>query len=478
MSGTGLLLPLAIGLPLLGALLAPLLPGRFAARFASLVCLLGNLAAVAIELAVYRGGTPLLQPIGGLLLRADGLAAAMLGTSAMVTGAVGLYARADHGDAPAFWSLLLGVWAAMALVLLGTDLFSLAIALELLTFASVPLVCLDGRPGTVAAALRSLLFGLLGSALILLGCALLLGRTGTLDIQALAGLTRAEPATLLACALMTAGLLAKTALFPLHLWLPAAHGGASAAVSALLSALVVKAAFVVLLRLWFGAAPALLPAVAPLLAGLGGAAILVGSLVAVRQARLKLLVAYSTVAQLGYLFLAFPLVVATTPALGAFAWTGAVLQAVSHAFAKAAMAMAAGLLAAAHGHDRLDALGGAARAMPVTVIAFGLAGLSLMGMPPSGGFTAKWLLLRAAVESGQWWWSLVIVTGGLLTGGYVYRVLAAVQAPAEGGPAARPPGARGQEAIAMTLALISVVLGLVPLGSFGLVQIGRLGSAP
>ena len=75
--------------------------------------------------------------------------------------------------------------------------------------------------------------------------------------------------------------------------------------------------------------------------------------------------------------------------------------------------------------------------MPMTVIAFGLAGLSLMGMPPSGGFVAKWLLLRAAVESGQWWWSLVIVSGGLLTGGYVYRVLAAVQA-APSAPSSAP----------------------------------------
>ena len=98
MTEAGLLLPLAIGLPLLGAVLAPLLPGRFAPGFAILVFLLGNLAAVAIELAVYRAGTALLQPIGGLLLRADGLAAAMLGASALVTGAVGLYARAEYGN--------------------------------------------------------------------------------------------------------------------------------------------------------------------------------------------------------------------------------------------------------------------------------------------------------------------------------------------------------------------------------------------
>ena len=194
---------------------------------------------------------------------------------------------------------------------------------------------------------------------------------------------------------MTAGLLAKTALFPLHLWLPAAHGGASAAVSALLSALVVKAAFVVLLRLWFGAAPGLLPAVAPLLAALGGAAIVVGSLVAVRQARLKLLVAYSTVAQLGYLFLVFPLVVGDHPRARRLRLDRRrCCRRSATPSPRRRWPWRRGCCAAAYGHDRMDGLGGAARAMPVTVIAFGLAGLSLMGMPPSGGFVAKWLLLR------------------------------------------------------------------------------------
>ena len=107
---------------------------------------------------------------------------------------------------------------------------------------------------------------------------------------------------------MTAGLLAKTALFPLHLWLPPAHANAPAAASAVLSGLVVKGSFFLVVRLWFDVlAP--LPGVLPgtILAALGSAAILFGSVLALRQARLKLLIAYSTVAQIGYLFLMFPL---------------------------------------------------------------------------------------------------------------------------------------------------------------------------
>ncbi|MBX9701567.1 MAG: NADH-quinone oxidoreductase subunit J, partial [Acetobacteraceae bacterium] len=342
-------------------------------------------------------------------------------------------------------------------------------------FGAIPLVALEGSRATLEAALRYLLFALLGSALYLLGTALLHGAYGTLDLVLLGPLVKVDAATVLAAVLMTAGLLAKTALFPLHLWLPPAHGGAPPAVSAVLSALVVKAAFFLLVRLWFGPLHALLtPGLASLLAVLGAAAILVGGVMALRQARLKMLVAYSTVAQLGYLFLMVPLALAAG-AEGAGAWLGGVLQAASHAMAKAAMFMAAGVMAAALGGDRIAALGGAGRAAPAAVLAFALAGLSLMGIPPSGGFTAKWLLLGASIATGQWWWALAVVAGGLLTGGYLYRVLSV--ALGEGGATPAPAPWRPQ-LVALGLAVLSVLLGVLPLYAFGLVQVGRLDLAP
>ena len=161
-----------------------------------------------------------------------------------------------------FWTLLQGIQAALSLVFLGGDLFNLYVGLELLTFAAVPLVSLDGRPETVAAALRYLLFALFGSVFYLLGVALLYGAYGTLDIALLAPLVRPEPAVWLAAGLMTAGLLAKTALFPLHLWLPPAHANAPAAASAVLSGLVVKGSFFLVVRLWFDVLAAL-PGVIP-----------------------------------------------------------------------------------------------------------------------------------------------------------------------------------------------------------------------
>jgi len=319
------------------------------------------------------------------------------------------------------------------------------------------------------------LFALLGSVFYLLGAALLYGAYGTLDIALLASRIRPEPAVWLAAGLMTAGLLAKTALFPLHLWLPPAHANAPAAASAVLSGLVVKGSFFLVVRLWFDVlAP--LPAVIPraILAALGSAAIVFGSVLALRQERLKLLVAYSTVAQIGYLFLMFPL---GHGPWAADAFSGGVMQALSHAFAKAAMFLSAGLIAESLGHDRIAGLSGAGRVMPVTFLALGLGGLSLMGLPPSGGFAAKWLLMKASIASGQWLWAIVMAAGGLLAGGYLYRVLA----PALSGesPKLKKTPQRSRETVALALALVAVLLAFAPPSFFAFLEIGRpaLGAA-
>jgi formate hydrogenlyase subunit 3/multisubunit Na+/H+ antiporter MnhD subunit len=166
---------------------------------------------------------------------------------------------------------------------------------------------------------------------------------------------------------------------------------------------------------------------------MGAAAIVVGSIVALRQQRLKLLIAYSTLAQIGYLFLMFPL--AFDPVAGRMqsgaALAGGILQAMSHATAKAAMFLAAGLVYAALGHDRIAGLGGVARALPVTVAAFALGGIALIGLPASGTYLAKTLLLQAAAQTAQPWWDAVIQAGGILTGSYVLLVLAHMVAPGD-----------------------------------------------
>lgn len=499
-SSSGFLLVLAIVLPVVGVLLALALGGRQAERAALAVMPAGLAVAAAILFSVWQTGQPLQYLVGGwapplgVALRADGLSAVMALTTAVVTVAIGLFARPVFSTPPdgaetrkplVFWTLLMAVWGALNAIWFGDDLFTLYVALELLTFGAVPLVCLDGSAATLRAALRYLLFALLGSVLYLLGTVLFYGAYGTLDIVLLAGRVRPEPVIWAAAALMTAGLLAKTALFPVHIWLPPAHAGAPAAGSALLSALVVKGSFFLVVRIWFDLLPGLVnQGAAQILGALGAAAIIFGSVLALRQARLKLLIAYSTVAQIGYLFFMFPLatqslVLGSGGALmwSGVAWTGGVLQVVSHAAAKAAMFMAAGLIGEAVGHDRIAGLGGVGRAMPLTMFAFGLSGMSLMGLPPSGGFVAKAMLLTASVAEGQWWWAVVILVGGLLAAGYVFRVLAPALAGGEAQLVLRSPVSRRREAVVLGLAVCAILLGLVPLRPSTLLEIGRHGTA-
>jgi multicomponent Na+:H+ antiporter subunit D len=472
----GLLLVLAVLVPFLGVLAGFVLGAHNTRRVALMTLVLGLGIAIAIATTLLQSGAALVYLLGGwapplgVALRADSLSAVMLVAVAVVISGIGIYACTDFNPPPGapdarapftFWLLLLAVWGSLNLVFVSSDLFTLYVALELLTFAGVPLVCLDGRGETLRAALRYLLFALFGSLLYLLGAVLLYGAYGTLDIVLLAAAVRPGPVAWTVLALMTGGLLAKTALFPLHIWLPPAHAGAPAAASAVLSALVIKGSWFIVVRLWFDMMPGVVTlSAAQLLGALGTAAIVVGSIVALRQQRLKLLVAYSTMAQIGYLFLMFPLafdVDGNTLVHGA-ALTGGMLQAVSHATAKASMFMAAGLIYVALGHDRIADMAGVARALPVTVLAFALAGIALMGVVPSGAYLAKKLMLDAAAGSGQWWWTVVLQGGAVFTAGYVVLVLASVLRGGANAPPVVQRVSRRSEYVTLVLAVSSLLL--------------------
>jgi len=243
----------------------------------------------------------------------------------------------------------------------------------------------------------------------------------------------------------------------------------------MLSALVPKASFLIALRLWFDMTPDLAsPLLLMVLGGLGAVAVIHGSLLAIGQDRLKLLIAYSTVAQIGYLFLVFPLAGGSGAAQpwSAGAWTGAGFHAFSHMLAKAAMFLAAGLFLRAVGHDRLEGLRGLAHAMPIACFAFGLSAISLMGLPLSGGFTAKYLMLTSALASGQWVWGVVLVAGGLLAAIYLFRPLNLMFSK-EGAARDLAPVPRWEQALPLLLALAAVLLGLFSAGPFAFLQIGR-----
>ena len=145
---------------------------------------------------------------------------------------------------------------------------------------------------------------------------------------------------------------------------------------------------------------------------------------ALQAQRLKLLAAYSTVAQLGYLFLFFPVLLALPagPTRDA-ALGGLIILALTHGFAKSGLFLAIGVIQQRSGHDTIRELDGTAQRLPATTFAVALAGVALIGLPPSGAFLGKWQLIGGAFATGQWLWVLVIIAGSLLAAAYMFRVL-------------------------------------------------------
>jgi multicomponent Na+:H+ antiporter subunit D len=454
-------------LPLIAACLAAVLPRRLLPACAALGLLPLPALLWPLTLEVWREGVFTMAVAGfdrplGIVWRVDALALLLLWLNTVIAILVG--AHAAHGFPPArglgprFWPLWLLLVCAMNALLLSADLFNLFVTLELVTLAAIGLLVVEGKPAALRAAVRYLILALLGSLLYLLGVALVYGQVGTLDLYQAGELLDAGLLPLTALVLMTLGLLVKAAIFPLHGWLPAAHGNAPAPVSAILSAMVVKVSLYIVWRLWFWLAADWSPGWAmPLLGALGAGAILYGSVLAFLQLRLKMMVAYSTVAQLGYLMLLFPL-------MGPLGFSAASYHLVSHGLAKAAMFLAAANMLKALGSDRLDRLAGADRRLPLDAFTLAIAGVSILGLPPSGGFAAKWLMLQAAWSQAGWVWVVVILAGGLLAAGYLFRALAAICArPDETAPA--PPGMavpRSASLPGLLLALLALVAGFVP----------------
>jgi multicomponent Na+:H+ antiporter subunit D len=487
---------LAVMGPLVGALVS--LQGRpVAIRAGLLIGALSSAGAAVVLWAAVSSAGPLVYPLAGwnaplgIELRADGFAVVMLAITALVGAVISLYATAYFGDishleareSPAgraaryFAPLWLLIWAALNGIYLSGDLFNLYVLIEILGLSAAALVTLAVTSKATVAGMRYLFVSLLGSLFFLLGVVLLYVAGGTLSFTALseAGLEGGLP--IAALSLMTIGLAAKTALFPLHGWLPPAHAAAPAPGSAVLSALVVKGSFYIIVRLWVDLFGGGTPEALLVLGLLGAAAVLWGSVLALRQRSLKRLLAYSTVAQLGYLFVMFPLLFGEGGAWSGDAWAGGIYHALSHAAAKAAMFLAAGSMTYAVARDDLRAISGIAHHHPMTFFAFGLGGMSLAGIPPSGGFLAKWLLLRAAVAEGGWGWAFLIVVGGLLTLAYVLMVLRHALDRSDT-PESFRPVPRRMEWAAMLLALTAVALGVRATEILTLLAVGAGGAAP
>lgn len=486
-----------VAAPLVGAILAFVLQPE---RRGGVALLLGGVTAICgvvtwtICGALLRGGAWRVA-VGawpssvGIGLNVDGLSAAFLAIVWLVLLAASTDAWRSRVDprsnqladdvraARTFWPLWFLLWAGLNALFLTADLFNLYVCLELVGLTSVALVASAGGAGPLRAALRYFFVNVAASLAFFLGVALVYHRYEALDFQRLASLVRPDGETTLALSLLSGALLFKAAIVPLHGWLPAAHAAAPAPVSALLSALVVEAPLYLLLRLWWFCFPGLPGSAAAALIGvLGSAGLVWGSLQAIRAVRLKELVAYSTVAQIGLLLVAVPLVRSSA---NPRAWAGLVFLAAAHALAKAAMFLAAGGVARAYGHDRLSELAGFGTRHPVHAYALGLAGMSLMGVPGTGGFMGKWLLATSPATPADLVWVVIIAGSALLTAGYVWRVLVpAIRPEPRGAP--QEGGAQERGWAALALALAALLLGVASAVPDTLIRIGLpvLGGGP
>ncbi|WP_440997019.1 complex I subunit 5 family protein [Arhodomonas sp. SL1] len=447
---------LTVVLPLAGAVAAWLRPSAGAAAGVSsglgivaTVLALGILVAGSGPVPFVPGAWPAAL---GIALSVDGTAMVFLIAGATTGMAATIHARGYFGAAHPFWALWLLLWAALNAVFLTADAFNAYVALELAGLTAATLVTLGGGRAALAAGLRYLMLSLVGATAYLAGVALFYGATGSLRLADYAD-APSGAVTAAGTALVLTGLLLKAAIFPLHGWLPPAHARAPGPVSAVLSALVVKAAIYLAWRWLDALPPALIPGTA-VLAAAGAGAVIWGSLQALRVGRLKAIVAYSTVAQLGYLAIGLALLRHSPLAATGVAW-----MALTHALAKGAAFLAAANVVRAAGHDRWPAAAGALRAQPLSLVTFALAAVSLAGLPPSGGFVAKWYLMTTAMEAGHWPLALVLAGGGLLAAAYLYRILQPALDPRPGGMAGVPPG-RLMQYSALGLALAVTALGV------------------
>lgn len=426
-----------IAAPLFAALIAVVYPKQ--GGMLSILATLLMLFAAASSVPLIHEHGELRHHIGdwgqglSIAIRLDALAVLFLLLNAVVglAGSIyaGAYFNAEQGYR--FWPQWLLLLTALNALLISADLFNLYVSLELIGLAAVGLTAMGHGAESLRAALRYLSVGLIASMLFLAGVVLFYLNHGTLDLALLAQSLRGDAmdqptmADQLAIAMISVGLMMKAALFPLHFWLPSAHSSAPAPVSAVLSALVVKAAWYLMLRLWLEVfEPAISEVAVRWLAVLAAAGVLWGSWHALRAARLKLVAAYSSVAQLGYLFLAIPLLMATPEGeLRQSLLAGVVVFALGHGLAKAALFLAAGMIIQKGGNDDISRLDGTVQSLPNTAFVLGLAGVALIGLPPSAAFIGKWHLLDAAIVQGQIWVVLVMLVGSLLAGAYVFRVI-------------------------------------------------------
>jgi multicomponent Na+:H+ antiporter subunit D len=473
-----LLIGLAVGAPMVAAILILATPPRLAEVWGYAAAAITAGATLLLAPPVRAGDAvelvlvPLVPGLD-LLLRVDGLGL-VFGLLAsllwIVTGVYsGGYARATAlKNRPRYFaSFAASIGAAMGIAFAG-NVLTFFLFYEALTLATYPLVVHAESPRAFAAGRRYLLFSLGGGLALLTATVWAWQLTGTLDFAPGGFLDQVSGPTLgVLFVLFVTGVAVKSAVMPLHAWLPAAMV-APTPVSALLHAVaVVKAGVFGTIRvLGFIFGPASLAGFAgpQVLAALAAATIVIGSLIAIRQDNLKRRLAYSTVVHLSYIVLGAALV-------SPFATMGATLHMVNHGVAKITLFFCAGAIYATTKRENVSELAGLGHRMPWTFAAFTIGSLGLIGIPGMSGFISKFFLARGAIEAGDMVSLAVMLGASLLTATYLLPIVRIAFFPgtrALGGRRAGARRARRKEArpallvpLLITAALV-VVFGVVP----------------
>ncbi len=429
------------------------------------VLLLDIYMALRLWAGVDAGGAVILAVGGfaapvGIVLYADRLAVLFVLATLGLTLVLWPWGPGDRRREQGL-SLLLA--AAACGIALSGDLFNMYVFYEILAVASYGLAASRGSGAGYAAAVRYLVLGAVGSALALLGIALIYQATGSLNMADLARLgpqTLTGPTGMAAFVLLLIGLGVKAELFPVNTWVPEVYGTAPARISGLLAGLVSKLAVLILLRIMLGlfagtAAPTLL-----LVVGMLGVAS--GELAALRSTELRRVLSYSSIGQLGLVAIAFAVPGAPGVAAG-------LAVALHHLVVKPALF----LLTEAWGGPEARLIGGARRSRWAGLL-FVLLALSLIGVPPLPGFWAKYLLLSGALATGDGLYELaaaVVLVGAVVEAAYLFRIVGRLY---HGGRAEGATPAMGELVPASFLGL-AVVVGVFLVGPLGaeLQAVGR-----
>ncbi len=322
-----------------------------------------------------------------------------------------------------FFALYLLCMTGLAGMTVTGDAFNIFVFLEISSLSSYALISQGTTRRALTSAIQYLLMGTIGGTFILLGIGMLYMITGTLNLADMAvqlGEVGPNRTVLVALACIGVGTAIKLAVFPLHIWLPNAYTYAPAIVTAFLAATATKVAYYVLVRFVFTVFGAELAfdslRLEAVLMPLAITAMFAGSFVAIFQDDIKRMLAYSSVAQIGYMVLGLSLVSVS-------GLTGGLVHLFNHALMKSALFMVMAAVLLRTGSVRLEAMAGLGRRMPFTMAAFVVAGLSMIGVPLTVGFVSKWYLVKGALEAGLWPVAVLILLSSLLAVVYIWRIV-------------------------------------------------------